>query len=105
MKITQENVAWLAGTVGVFLFGSWAFWSESQYFPNSHHGHISGTRLMYWIGVTFVVGSLVGLIAGGAGAIGAKILGKQPRVAVTTGYFLGLNLTALLLLWLFPKMV
>jgi len=91
-------------SVAVFALGAWRFWWESQYFPGVRE-HASLLELVVWVGVVFVVGSVVGLLLGGAGAAVGRMLTQPYRRPLTVGYFLGLNLTGLVLLWLFPMSV
>jgi len=96
MKIIVGNVVWLAVTAGVFLWGSWEFWQRS---------HFKGSDVLEYVGITFVVGSVAGLMGGGAAALGARLLGKPLRAALTSGYFIGLNLVAWLMLSVIPGQI
>jgi hypothetical protein len=101
LNLTRTDRVGLAFSVAVFVCGAWLFWWESQYFPGVRE-HASLLQLVGWVGVVFVVGSVIGLFLGGVGAAVARILTRPYRRPLTVGYFLGLNLTALVLLWLFP---
>jgi hypothetical protein len=93
-------------TLGVFAIGVRQVVVHSQYWPPSTSAHIlTPLELAQWLAIALVLGSAVGLALGGAGAGVAHLMHRPPLQPLKVGYFLGLNATAIIVLWLTPAMI
>jgi hypothetical protein len=93
-------------TLGVFSIGVRQLFIHSQYWPPSTSGHIlTPLELTQWLAVALVLGSVVGLAIGGIGAGIARLMHRPPLRHLKVGYVVGLNATAIVVLWLIPVMI
>ena len=89
-------------TIAFVMLGAWNLHSHSRYWAGAKE-HIPATQLFLQIFITI----LLDCTAGGVMASIAKtlkVLLRRKVLSIPSAFFIGINFTALLVLWVIPKL-
>jgi hypothetical protein len=93
-------------TVAVFAAGSYHLRAESHYWPAVPPGGAINVRgIVEWDIAVLLVGSAAGAALGALAGALARRLRRDPTVPFRSGYFVGLNVVALLIFVVVPSII
>ena len=106
MTVSAARLSALLSLVSVVVFaiGIQTLWVHSHYWPNSAGRALPMQALAVNVLATFVFGSITGLLIGLALQDVCRLAGRSDLRPFRLSYFITLNVVAIILLWLAPKL-